>query len=643
VPVAAPGDAALIVCQFMPHGLCLAWQRNALPLHVISDGMQALAYFIGSATAAIFAAERRGLGSRRLFVMFELSLVACGVTHLLAIWTIWHPDNWLDGAVKAVTATASLTTAIALATMVPRALAFRSPREPETHDSCRELASVEVQATIDGLGDGVIVYDASFQKLRANAMAEEILQMRIATGDATVDADGVDVPRERWPAVVACATGLPQRNVMLGVGSSEHRRWLVVSATPLSLGRAIEGVDRIVVSVRDVTNSKVRETEQRDYARQLHALHSIASMTTTSRKSQIEAALLVGLEPLGLGRGFFSRVDISTHELVTECSVAADGDWIDDLPVGARYPLRATFIGRAIASNDVLAILDFEAHCRAQGVQNYAHVGSYLAVPIIIDGSPYGAIGFLGRKARTEPFTVENIEFVKITAQLIASSVQRSLQSERLDALAFFDALTGLPNRVLLYDRLVQTILASQRRRERFAVLFLDLDGFKEVNDGYGHAAGDIVLKVVAARLQEALRESDTVARLGGDEFIIIAAGVATVADAEKFADRILYLARMPIEDGEHAHELTASIGVSFYPDDGTEMNTLIEQADVALYQAKHAGKNQIQFARDEAHGPLDGRHPTKTKQMRANGEAQRLARRKLAKASESEAVPTAP
>ena len=107
--------------------------------------------------------------------------------------------------------------------------------------------------------------------------------------------------------------------------------------------------------------------------------------------------------------------------------------------------------------------------------------------------------------------------------------------------------------------------------------------------------------------------------------------------------DRILHLARAPIEDGERAYELTASIGVSFYPDDGTEMNSLIEQADVALYQAKHAGKNQTQFARDEAHGPLDERRLAKTKQMLVNGEAQRLARRKDAKASETEAVPSAP
>jgi PAS domain-containing protein len=340
----------------MQHGICFACQRNVLLLHVVADGALGLAFFSIAVTTAIFAAKRRDLPCRWLFTLFEVSLVACGATHLLAIWTIWQPYYWLEGAVKAFTAAAAIVTALALAMLLPRALAFRSRRQLEIQNARLERASVEIQATIDGLGDGVIVYDANLKKLRANAMAEEILQMRIATGGAIVDADGLDLPRERWPTVMACATGLPQRNVMVGVGPSDKRRWLAVSATPLSIGQSSERVDRIVVSARDVTNLKERETEQRDYARQLHALHLIASMTTTSRKSQIEAALLVGLEPLGLGRAFFSRIDISTHELVTECSVAAGGDRIDDLPVGGRYPLRGTHIGRAVASNDVLAI-----------------------------------------------------------------------------------------------------------------------------------------------------------------------------------------------------------------------------------------------------------------------------------------------
>ncbi len=543
---------------------------------------------------------------------------------------------------KALTAVVSIATALVLLRLVPKALALRGPREVEQLKERLALLGAEMQTTIDGFGDGVVVFDENLKPLRTNRMADELLDLRERHVDV-VDAEGLPFPRERWPAVAALMSGETQRNVLMGVGKHVNRRWLSVSATPLSIGGASARVDRIVVSVRDITALRTRETDQRDYARQLHALHLIASMTTNSRLAQIEAALLVGLEPLGLERAFFSKIDVATNELVTECSVVSADHEAGDLPVGGRYPLRGTHIGRAIASNEVLTILDFEAESKARGVTNYAGAGSYIAVPIAIDGSPYGAIGYLGRASRTVPFTSENIEFVRLTGLLIASSIQRSIQSDRLDALAFFDALTALPNRVLLYDRLVQTILASQRRGERFAVLFLDLDGFKEVNDRYGHAAGDSVLKVIAARLQEALRESDTVARLGGDEFVIIAAGVSTAADATVFAERILQTARLPIEDGERLHRLTASIGISFYPDDGTEMNSLVEQADIALYQAKHAGKNQIQFARDQSHGPLDGRRPTKAKMVLANGEARRLLRHRSEPGSvEIANVPTA-
>ena len=612
----------------MPHGMCFAWQRNVLLLHVVSDALIALAYFSIPPALIFFASKRRDLPFKWLFAMFGAFIIACGTTHLLAIWTIWHPDYWIDGTVKAGTAAISIATAVALLRLVPKALALRGPRELESVNARLALASAEMQTTIDGLGDGIIFFDEKLRVLRTNRMADELLRLR-EEHETVVDAEGLPFPRERWPAVTALDTGEAQSNVLMGFGESESRRWLAVSATPLSTGAPGSRVDRVVVSVRDITAMKTRETEQRDYARRLHALHLIASMTTTSRLAQIEAALLVGLEPLGLGRAFFCKIDIATNELVTECSVAADGECTADLPVDGRYPLRDTHIGRAIANDDVLTILDLETHCTAQGVSNYAHGGSYIAVPITIDGSPYGAIGFMGRSMRTQPFTSENIEFVKLTGQLIASSIQRSIQSERLDALAFFDALTGLPNRVLLYDRLVQTILASQRRSERFAVLFLDLDGFKDVNDRYGHSAGDSVLKVVAARLQEALRESDTVARLGGDEFVIIATGVATVADAAIFAERILQTARTPIDDGERVHHLTASIGIGFYPEDGTEMNTLLERADIALYAAKRAGKDRIQFARAESPGSKGGRRPTDADRQLVNGAAKRLARRR--------------
>lgn len=588
--------------RFMPGGACFRWLANVLTLHVVSDVSIALACFTIAPTLLFFIVRRRDLPYKWLFTGFGVFVAANGTTHVLAVWTTWHPDYWAEGYVKASTALFSILLAIAFAWLLPRALALRSARDLETLNLHLERASAETQATIDNLGDGVVVFDEHLETVRINRSGTEFLRIRaaFAAESEVVDVDGAPFARERWPAVMARATGVPQTNVLMGLGKGAAQRWLSVNATPVALGPGRTG-GRIVVALRDVTEIKARETHQRDYAAQLRALHSIASMTTGFRLKQIEAALSFGIESLGIGRAFFSRIDISTSELVTECSVASAGDHVDDLPVGGRYPLLGTLVGRAIGGREVLTVMDFFAESKARGIENYAGGGAYIAVPIFVDDSPYGAIGFMGRTARTAPFTAENVEFVKLTGLLIAAAVARGLQSERLDALAFFDALTGLPNRVLLYDRLVQTILASQRRSERFAVLFLDLDGFKAINDRFGHAAGDAVLKTIAERLQETLRESDTVARLGGDEFVIVAARVATSADAKVFAERILAAARRPIHDGDRTYELTASVGISFYPSDGQDMKSLIEQADIALYRAKQAGKNRIRTTSDGA------------------------------------------
>ncbi|MBD5635434.1 MAG: diguanylate cyclase, partial [Candidatus Eremiobacteraeota bacterium] len=536
---------------------------------------------------------RRDLPFKWLFAMFGTFIAACSTTHLLAIWTIWHPDYWVDGGIKAFTAAISLLTAVVFIGIVPKALALRSAQELEEANSRLESANAETQALIEHLGDGIAVFDENLTVIRQNKAAERLMAIQAANGKM-VDGDDVDIPPERWPSALARATGEAQ-SALVGFGPEKGRRWAAVSAMPLKSAGAATGVHRIVLSARDVTELKERETELRDYARQLHALHKIAGMKTIHRKEQIDAALLVGLAPLGLERAFFVKLDVSTNEFVVESSVAS-GDW-NPLVVGERYSLRDTLIGRAIEGKDILAVTDVDAEAKSLGPRSYGGGGSYLAVPINVEGSAYGAIGFVGRGRRTAPFTKEQTEFAKLAGDLISSALERASQSERLDSLAFFDALTGLPNRVLLYDRLVQTILASQRRGERFAVLFLDLDGFKEVNDLFGHAAGDAVLKVVATRLKDALRDSDTVARLGGDEFVIIGAGIKTMSDASIFADRVLETMRRPIDDGERMHHLSASIGVSFYPIDGVEMNTLIEQADVALYEAKHSGKNKVHFA----------------------------------------------
>lgn len=163
---------------------------------------------------------------------------------------------------------------------------------------------------------------------------------------------------------------------------------------------------------------------------------------------------------------------------------------------------------------------------------------------------------------------------------------------ERMARLAFYDSLTGLANRRLFKDRLDVTLKQAQRQRQSLALLYLDLDRFKAVNDDYGHEVGDELLKEVALRLQNTLRESDVIARIGGDEFNIILPDIADGAAAEQVADKVLKAVVQPFATGGTELEVSASIGLTLYPDDGLDAKQLIKNADVAMYRSKAQGRN---------------------------------------------------
>lgn len=169
-------------------------------------------------------------------------------------------------------------------------------------------------------------------------------------------------------------------------------------------------------------------------------------------------------------------------------------------------------------------------------------------------------------------------------------------QQDQLKLLAHYDALTGLPNRVLFTDRFVQAIAHSKRARKKLAVCFLDLDDFKPVNDNYGHEAGDQLLIEVAKRITNNIREEDTVSRLGGDEFTFLLNEIDSIEQVKQTLERIHYALAQPYLIGDSPHKITASSGVTLYPDDQGDIDTLLRHADQAMYQAKLKGKHCYQL-----------------------------------------------
>ncbi|MEJ2455241.1 MAG: diguanylate cyclase [Candidatus Thiodiazotropha sp.] len=172
-----------------------------------------------------------------------------------------------------------------------------------------------------------------------------------------------------------------------------------------------------------------------------------------------------------------------------------------------------------------------------------------------------------------------------------ADVTQQKLDELRMTDLALNDQVTGLPNRVLLAEHIRQAMAQSARG---FAIIYLDLDGFKAVNDSYGHDAGDQVLQEVGLRLRRSIREADTAARIGGDEFVVLIRNIDSCHTATRVAENIRLILNRPIRSRVAEHQISASVGISIYPDDGNQLEQLMQRADEAMYRAKHGGRNCV-------------------------------------------------
>ena len=285
-------------------------------------------------------------------------------------------------------------------------------------------------------------------------------------------------------------------------------------------------------------------------------------------------------------------------ELVHRADGAADPAPAPDTIAAADHP---AYFG-AIVANEVVAAEDAASHPATHSLEpaylRPLGITATLDVPIWLDGR---VVGLVCCETTRGPrvWQPEEIDFASGIATMIALAIEASQRVDaeaRLLRLAHYDSLTGLPNRNLLADRLRQALAFAARHRTRVALLFLDLDRFKTINDSLGHHVGDQILKEVAARLTRMLRAGDTVARLGGDEFVIVLQEVREPSDAATVAQNLLReLAPGYLVDGRELHA-SASVGITLFPDDGRDAEVLMKNADVAMYHVKDTGRNGFQF-----------------------------------------------
>lgn len=233
------------------------------------------------------------------------------------------------------------------------------------------------------------------------------------------------------------------------------------------------------------------------------------------------------------------------------------------------------------------------------GVETLTEFSSCAAWPIVgKNGQLLGSFSLFSYSR--EPLSEKDLGLIRITVDIAGIAIEGRRSEKKIMQLAHYDELTGLPNRFLYNQHLARSLAIAERNRSQLAVLFLDLDRFKNINDTFGHDEGDNVLRTVARSFRQCLRESDIIARIGGDEFILLIDQFSEARDLGDVADKLLYAAAQPFEINGQECQLSASIGIATFPADGRDAQTLLKNADIAMYKAKNKGKDNYQFYASE-------------------------------------------
>ena len=219
----------------------------------------------------------------------------------------------------------------------------------------------------------------------------------------------------------------------------------------------------------------------------------------------------------------------------------------------------------------------------------------WLAVPLKSQDGIVGAL-MVNTNTSQEHYCLDERELLEFVSTQIAAAIERKKMLDELQYLALFDPLTGLPNRQLFKDRLKQALARARRNQQSFAVLYLDLDKFKQANDQFGHEAGDSLLQEVARRLEACVRESDTVARMGGDEFVILLDKLTGSESVGEVAEKILSELSRPYHLATAEADISVSIGTAVYPRDGKTEQALLHHADKKMYTVKSRGGRQVSY-----------------------------------------------
>ncbi|HCE09040.1 MAG TPA: hypothetical protein DEQ40_10640 [Oxalobacteraceae bacterium] len=409
-----------------------------------------------------------------------------------------------------------------------------------------------------------------------------------------------------WSRKLVLETGVPY--------AIEHGSWtgetallqrdgteLPVSQVIISHKRDSDSVEYMSTIMRDISAQK--ENERR--IMRLNRLYAVLSgintaiVRTHDRQKLFEEACRIAVEHGQFRMAWIGLLDPDGINLSPVAKAGIEEGYLDNMQLSAiaDAPDGCTMVARALQEKTAVFCNDIETDQQMARWREEALRRGYRSLsvfPLQVGEKVVGLLLFYA--SETDFFDKEEMALLTELAGDISFALDHIEKEQRLNYLAYYDVLTGLPNRTLFYDRLNQGAKAAQRNEVMLAVLFVDIDNFKTVNDTLGHSIGDVLLQEVARRVASCLRDSDTVGRLGGDEFGIILPEISNSEDAAMVASKVLEsCARLHLIEG---HELfvSASVGITLSPDDAVDSETLIRNADTAMYRAKDLGRNTYQF-----------------------------------------------
>jgi diguanylate cyclase (GGDEF)-like protein/PAS domain S-box-containing protein len=351
---------------------------------------------------------------------------------------------------------------------------------------------------------------------------------------------------------------------------------VLATLIPIVFRGAIAGVHLLA---RDLTAIHRAESEVLAQSSRLRELYLVAASANATAENLIASTIDAGCRLLGMSAG-------SLYDAEADRSVATVGE-----------PIPRRLARLALATDGALAIEDLDG-LPYLGEPEFGESAplSYVGTAIEVGGSLYGTLSFAGPAPRAEAFKESDRDLVQLMGALIGSAIERGRSRARLKHLAYNDQLTALPNRAWFTERLRDELALAGEAGTRVAVMFLDLDRFKDINDTLGHALGDRMLRVIGDRVSGIVGTEGLVSRMGGDEFIVLVGNDPNAGRLEALAQRIIAAIELPLFIDGYEQFVTTSIGIAVYPSDGDDADTLIKHADVAMYRAKERGRNTHQF-----------------------------------------------